>query len=64
MIDSTTQKSLVSRMIGAARLDVNTYEDVEADESATGQAATAVVIVAVLSAVGAVLGYAKQADAG
>jgi hypothetical protein len=38
---------LVDRMKGAAMLDVNTYEAVEHDESATGQAATVVAIVAV-----------------
>lgn len=39
-------------MIGAARLDVNTYEEVEADQSATGQAALVVAIVAIASAIG------------
>jgi hypothetical protein len=40
-------------MKGAAMLDVATYEDVEADSSATGQAAAVVAIVAVCSAIGA-----------
>ena len=44
---------LVQRMIGAAMLNVNTYEEVEADSGATGQAATVVAIVAVASAIGA-----------
>lgn len=44
--------SLTERMKGAARLDVHTYEEVEADTGATGQAATVVVIVAIASAIG------------
>ena len=48
-----THGSLVQRMIGAAMLNVATYEEVEADRSATGQAATVVAIVAVASAIGA-----------
>jgi hypothetical protein len=44
--------SLVDRMVGAAFLNVDTYEDVEHDEGATGQAATVVVIVAAASAIG------------
>lgn len=45
--------SLVSRAIGAALLDVPTYEAVEADRSATSQAATVVLLVAVAGAIGA-----------
>ncbi len=45
-------RDLVPRMIGAAMLDVATYEEVEADAGATGQAAAVVVLVAVASAVG------------
>ena len=45
--------SLTDRMKGAAMLDVATYEEVERDEGATGQAATVVAIVAVASAIGA-----------
>jgi hypothetical protein len=40
------------RMIGAATLDVNTYEEVEHDQTATGQAAGVVALVAVASAIG------------
>lgn len=47
-------RSIVDRMRGAALLDVATYEEVEHDESATGQAAVVVIIVAVCSAIGAV----------
>lgn len=44
--------SLVDRMVGAALLNVDTYEEVEHDETATPQAALVVVVVAVASAVG------------
>jgi len=44
--------SLVQRMIGAARLDVPTYEEVEHDEKATPQAAIVVVLVAIASGIG------------
>lgn len=46
-------RTLPERMMGAARLDVSVYEEVEADESATGQAAMVVLIVAICSAIGA-----------
>lgn len=46
------RRSLVERAIGAARLDNSTYEEVEADRGATGQAATVVAIAAVASAIG------------
>jgi hypothetical protein len=50
----TQQKGdLTSRMVGAALLRVDTYEEVEHDESATGQAAAVVVIASVCMAVGA-----------
>jgi hypothetical protein len=42
-------------MIRAARLDAGVYEELEADRSATSQAATAVGIVAVCNGVGAAL---------
>ncbi len=43
---------MLRRMLGAARLDVNIYEEVEADQSATMQAFMVVAIVAVASGVG------------
>lgn len=49
-----TGRSLTDRMLDAARLDVDTYEEVEADESATTQAATVVAIVAVAQAIGSI----------
>src|SRR5215203_5823413 len=48
------RRSIVDRMRGAALLDVATYEEVEHDNGATGQAAVVVIIVAVCSAIGAV----------
>ena len=47
-------RSIVDRMRGAALLDVATYEEVEHDERATGQAAVVVLIVAICTAIGAV----------
>jgi len=51
---ATPTRSIVDRMKGAALLDVPTYEEVEADTTATGQAAVVVGIVAVCSAIGAI----------
>lgn len=51
---TTTGRGLTDRMKGAAMLDVNTFEAVEADETATGQAATVVMIVALAQAIGSV----------
>ena len=48
------RRSIVDRMKGAAMLDVATFEEVEHDEQATGQAAVVVVIVAICTAIGAV----------
>lgn len=47
-----TQNSIVNRMIGAAMLNVNTYEEVEADTTATGQAAVVVGLVALCNGIG------------
>jgi hypothetical protein len=44
--------SLTERMIGAAMLNVATYEEVEADQTATSQAAMVVALVAVAGAIG------------
>ncbi len=46
--------SLQERMVRAARLDVNLYEEVEADTTATGQATTVVVLSAVAAGVGSI----------
>ena len=39
---------MIDRIIGVLKLDVNTYEEIEADESATSQAAIVVSIVAIV----------------
>ena len=49
-------RPLIDRMRGAAMLDVPTYEEVEADLTATGQAAMVVAIVAVCAAIGGARG--------
>lgn len=51
---SETRNKLVDRMIGAARLNVETYEEVEADTSATRQALLVVAIVAVATGIGSI----------
>jgi hypothetical protein len=51
---SVTKKSFIERMIGAALLDVGTYEEVEHDVDATRQAAGVVVLVAICAALGGV----------
>ena len=55
---STTDSSLVNRMMRAARLDVSLYEEVEADRAATSQAAIVVGIAAVSSAIGGAIAAA------
>ncbi len=44
---------MLERMLGAARLDVRTFEDVEHDQNATFQAALVVLIVSVATGLGA-----------
>ncbi len=51
-----TTGDLGSRMIGAALLNVDTYEEVEHDQNATMQAAAVVAIVAACQAIGALDG--------
>ena len=52
-METARTRSLLDRMRGAALLDVATYEEVEHDQTATGQAAVVVSIAAVASAIGA-----------
>jgi hypothetical protein len=47
---------MFNRIIGVFKLDVNTFEEIEHDESATGQAAIVVALVALLAGVGSGLG--------
>ncbi|MDP8922480.1 MAG: YIP1 family protein [Chloroflexota bacterium] len=55
---------LFDRMIRAARLDSNLYEEVEHDQNATGQAATVVAIVAVCQAIGSAVRVLNAPEAG
>jgi hypothetical protein len=48
----TSNRTIFDRMIGAAKFDVPTYEEVEHDESLTGQAAAVVMIAAVARMIG------------
>jgi hypothetical protein len=44
---------MIQRIIGVLKLDANTYEEIEADESATSQA---VIVVAVVAVIGGLIG--------
>ena len=50
---------MIDRMLGAARLSADTYEEVEKDRGATGQALIVVILVTIASVVGAILGGAE-----
>src|SRR5262245_57322581 len=50
---SGTRRSFTDRMLAAAKLDISVYEEVEADTTATSQAATVVAIAAAAGAIGA-----------
>ena len=52
MAIEASSSSFVNRMIRAAKLEVNLYEEVEADATATNQALLVVVVVAICSAIG------------
>lgn len=45
-------RSLFSRMIRASKLEVNLYEEVEADSTATSQALVSVIVVSLATAIG------------
>ena len=53
---------MIGRMLGAARLDSETYEEVEKDGGATLQALIVVVIVTIASVVGEVLSSGEDAE--
>ncbi len=57
-MEVTHPRSLVERMIAAAKLEVTLYEEVEADASAMSQAAVVVTLAAIASAIGAAGGGA------
>lgn len=52
MAEYSPSRSIVDRMRGAAALDAATYEEVENDMNATGQAAIVVVIAALAAGIG------------
>ncbi len=56
MLEAIGQKSIIDRMIRAARLEPQLYEEVEHDQSATGQAMLVVVLGAVAAGIGALSG--------
>jgi hypothetical protein len=51
---ATMRRSFTERMMAAAMLDINLYEEVEADTDATMQAAGVVALAAVASAIGGI----------
>jgi hypothetical protein len=63
-MNTMASRSMTARMMGAARLDVSVYEEVEADSTATGQAAGVVAIVALCSAIGGIGGGAQGVFSG
>jgi hypothetical protein len=52
---------MLQRIIGVLRLDVNTFEEIEHDESATGQAAIIIAVIAILQAIGGYFGAGSAA---
>ncbi|MBM4445203.1 MAG: hypothetical protein FJ020_07870 [Chloroflexi bacterium] len=55
-------RSIWSRMVRAARIDISLYEEVEHESQATGQAFIVVLLVALASGVGMGLSYAMDAE--
>lgn len=53
---------MLQRMIGAARLDVHTYEDVENDQTATKQALLVVIMVSIAAAIGGLLAVGQDGN--
>ena len=53
---------MIGRMLGAARLSVDTYEEVEKDSGATLQAFIVVIVVSLANVVGKVLGGGEDTD--
>lgn len=56
--------SIVDRVIGAARLDPATYDEIKADETATSQALLVVILAAVSAAIGSALGILVLVNSG
>jgi hypothetical protein len=63
-VAATTARSITDRMLGALRLDVETYEEIEADQKATGEAAFVVVASSIVAAAGYALMRGGTVDAG
>lgn len=51
-MSTAARRAFGERLLGAARLNIDVYEEVEADTTATGQAALVVCLVAVAAAIG------------
>ena len=64
MAATTTSGSITDRMIGALRLDPAIYEEVEADTTATGQAAFVVVASSLVAAMGNALSRGGEVNGG
>src|SRR5687767_3907104 len=64
MTETGMQSPLVQRMIRAARLEPQLYEEVEADQSATSQAAIVVAIVAIATGIGGGIGASLSGQGG
>jgi hypothetical protein len=60
----TDRPSLVDRMVRAAQLDSNLYEEVEADKGANGQAFTVVLIASIASGLGVGIAAIISGDSG
>lgn len=58
------RRSITDRMLGALRLDVPTYEEIEADPKATGEAAFVVVASSLVAAAGFALRTGGTVNAG
>ena len=61
---TTTASSITDRMLGALRLDVETYEEIEADPKATGEAAFVIVASSLVAAAGYALLRGGTVNAG
>jgi hypothetical protein len=61
---ATTARSITDRMLGALRLDVETYEEIEADQKATGEAAFVIVASSFVAAAGYALLEGGTVNAG
>ena len=61
---ATARSDITARMLGALRLDTATYEEVEADKTATGQAAFIVVASSLVAAAGNALLRGGDANVG